>query len=90
MTGVEMIALEREEQIIKHRYTSDWDANQTNVQLTDAAIYAINGDYETYPKDWDPEYKDKIGGKGKTYIQRLAVAGALIAAEIDRFQKSQE
>lgn len=86
MTGIALIAQERAEQITKHGYTRDNDKLHTNGQLAEAAIYAINGDYETYPKDWNPDFKDKIGGLGKTYIQRLAVAGALIAAEIDRMQ----
>lgn len=84
MTGSALITAERQRQILKHSYTPIHDAQYTNGQLGEAAIYAINGDYETYPIDWDEKYRNSIAGVGKSYIERLAVAGALIAAEIDR------
>lgn len=90
-TGIELITQEREEQIQKHGRTPEHDKTFNNTwppSLTKAAssltvdpmtdLVAVYGK----PDAWD----DKIWRKmcSKTYKERLVIAGALIAAEIDR------
>lgn len=81
-TGIELIAEERQSQIEKHKFNAERDAAYTNLELQSAAVFAITGAREYYPLDWDIEWKVRI--QAKPEVGRLAVAGALIAAEIDR------
>lgn len=102
MTGVEMIAAERTRQVEKMGYTGQRDASvydEDDLRAA-AACYAVAGTgcrvvrlgYELIDKSdgqtmhmgvdafpWDPE-------DDKRQKHRLAIAGALIAAEIDRLQ----
>lgn len=102
MTGIELIAQERREQIEKHGYTADSDAHfgAMNQLGTAAALLAYEplDSYEAKiqriiaiedkrPEGWNPEIWDKMNRK--PYLQRLIIAGALIAAEIDRLQAQQ-
>jgi hypothetical protein len=88
-TGIELIALERQEQIDKHNYTiyDDVDDNDEG-QLADAAAKLCADDIGGYwptkslPSGWSQEVWDKM--TNKPYKERLIIAGALIAAEIDR------
>jgi hypothetical protein len=90
-TGIELIAIERKEQIEKHGRTIERDVreNQAN-QLPLGALMLLSSDYEegidpaSYPDGWDKGICEKM--LAKDYIDRLVIAGALIAAEIDRFQ----
>jgi len=90
-TGIELIAIERFEQVTKHDRSieSDNDYNY-NGQLAQMAeiLLAIEHeegiDPESFPDDWDKESCEKM--ISKTYKERLIIAGALIAAEIDRLQ----
>ena len=84
-TGIELISEERQDQIVKHGFTSKRDDSYTNLELQRAAVFAITGAREYYPEDWDLEWKVRI--QAKSEIGRLIVAGALIAAEIDRLQR---
>jgi hypothetical protein len=93
--GVAAIAKEREEQIYKHGRSVESDKKENSeFQLADAAsalilpvpegmeeaYYQGQGDYP--PVGWDKEiWKNMLH---KDYKSRLIVAGALIAAEIDR------
>lgn len=88
-TGIELIAIERQEQIEKHgRSIHDDVMLNNNYQLSDAASYMIKlypsdaGDF--LPKGWNERLFDKMCSK--SYKERLIIAGALIAAEIDRLQ----
>lgn len=84
LTGIELINNEREEQLSKHKRTveSDVKYNITG-QLIDGAIYCLTGKEDYYPiNTWGPEFKEKIDNS--TRLKKLTVAGALIAAEIDR------
>lgn len=80
-----MIAKERQEQIEKHGYTvqSDVEWNTEN-QLIDAAVKLAGGDPDPdCPKRWETyDVWYRIIAKDK--IAKLAIAGAFIAAEIDR------
>jgi hypothetical protein len=88
-TGIELIAKERQEQIEKHRRTLQLDAlNNSEMQLSDAAAKLCVDDAGGYwktelcPNGWDQDVWDKM--TNKSYKERLIIAGALIAAEIDR------
>lgn len=88
--GAELIADERSEQIVKHGYTliGDIESN-TNNQLKQAAVNLlfyedIEDRMHFKPSFWNQIAWDKMCRKD--YKHRLIVAGALIAAEIDRLQ----
>lgn len=94
-TGVELIAAERQEQIEKHGRTISQDVvynSGIEKPLTKAAS-ALTIEHGTLamdfmcPANWDKEIWDKM--MRKSYKERLIIAGALIAAEIDRLQASQ-
>ena len=92
-TGIELIIKEREEQVVKHGYTINEDKKYTNGEL----IYFV----EFLLKNKNDSEKDNIKdiliemGFNSVYLhnmgmksekKRLTIAGALIAAEIDRIQ----
>lgn len=89
-TGIELIAQERKEQIEKHGWSKRHDSCHVNgalvkvaailaVQGTDSKVISSDGEFETGNNVWGLEEKLKNND-----IHRLKVAGALIAAEIDR------
>lgn len=99
-TGAELIELERVEQMQKHGFTPDKDQVYTDKQLLSAALSALFQDRSLFidtgtvphpsdywPTDFDKEFLQKISDKDR--ISQLVVAGALIAAEIDRLQSPQ-
>lgn len=88
-TGIELIAQERAEQIEKHKWDAAHDALHEYGELrkmaavlccvgTDAFVGDV-GEFSSGNNAWGLEEKLK-----KDAIHRLKVAGALIAAEIDR------
>ncbi len=88
-TGIELIAKEREEQIKKHGRTIRSDVAQNdNDQLETAAMMLLAQDFEegidseSFPDGWDVEACKKMLSKSKR--ERLIIAGALIAAALDR------
>ncbi len=94
-TGIELIREEREEQINKHNRTVAWDI-ATNRQhqlsyvasflcLPDTGCELPEGFCETYAHDWDQAIFEKMANK--EYEERLIIAGALIAAELDRIRE---
>ena len=89
-TGIELIAEERQEQIEKHDRTIENDViiNQHQelsvVASTLAYPYHYAEDFDDYPENWDKDALAKMIQKPR--IERLVIAGALIAAEIDRLQ----
>ena len=91
-SGIELIEIERKEQIEKHGRSIENDAkfNSSN-ELPNTAALLINGgewasfeesDMEMMPDGWDENIWRKM--LLKTYPERLIIAGALIAAELDR------
>ncbi len=89
-TGIELIAKERQEQIEKHGRTieSDIELNRA-YQLTEAAAVlstemarSSKKRFAMMPDDWDDEISLKMCKKGRK--ERLIIAGALIAAELDK------
>lgn len=94
MNGVELIAKERKEQIEKHGYTIQEDKKYNGgyeFPLTKvASALSIDDNRNRLAKEtmkpinWSQESWDKM--MNKSYKERLIIAGALIAAEIDRLQ----
>ena len=92
-TGINLIKKEREEQIIKQGRTTELDIEyNSNCQLAFAAerLGVPELDMLNYiaPVNWDEQIWDKM--ISKPYKQRLIIAGALIAAELDRLSAGGE
>ena len=94
-TGIELISQERDEQILKHGRTTATDKlfNQEYQLCSGASCLLFSPADEVndfakeflfIPKDWDETIWNKM--INKPYKERLIIAGALIAAEIDRIQ----
>jgi len=89
MTGIELITKERQEQIEKHGRTAQHDYDHNfNGQLPWAAsclafeeIWDWDARHEA-PVDWNLRSWQKL--HDKPHRERLIIAGALIAAELDR------
>lgn len=93
MTGIERIKKERAEQIHKHGFTLEKDAEfYKNGELLQAADFCLEqakiktgvqgfGQID-WPNGWDKYFRDKI--YGKSVINQLTVCGAFILAEKDR------
>lgn len=90
-TGISLIAKEREEQIQKHGFTPEWDKGYKDYELLKAANLLLYSPDELSPMNafksialpnWDQSRLEKMDNK--PYKERLIIAGALIAAEIDR------
>jgi hypothetical protein len=92
-TGIELIAEERNEQIVKHGRSVQADIkNNRSFQLVIAAKKLLESPGETpystkAPIGWDLDIW--VNMAFKPYKERLIIAGALIAAEIDRIQNQQ-
>lgn len=94
-TGIKLIAKERQEQLTKHNrsiqqdvvYNSGFEKPLTKAA---AALTVQHGNglvaAAMKPSNWDDEIWAKM--MSKPYKERLIIAGALIAAEIDRLQAS--
>lgn len=94
-TGIELIAKEREEQINKHGYTKEQDLMYQSNELLQATSGILGlprtGTKSTVsmsimsltpPTGWDKFIWAKMCSK--PYKERLIIAGALIAAELNR------
>ena len=101
-TGIELIAIERQEQIEKHGYTSEltkshpeWYVYNQLARVAQLLSYLDTGVIaKVCPvemaisfgsiENWDEDRLRYMADK--PYKERLIIAGALIAAEIDRLQ----
>lgn len=94
-TGIELIAEERLRQVNTEGYTSEHDLQHDGGELAiAAACYAafpmeiyrrLDYDMQIHFKQIIPFNQYKID-ENKSELKRLVIAGALIAAEIDRIQ----
>jgi len=90
MTGIELVAQERKEQIEKHGRTIELDKKfNYKFQLTDAVLSLTQPAIEfddleanRCPDDWEHTIWNKM--LNKPYKERLIIAAALLCAEIDR------
>lgn len=94
-TGIELITEERQKQIDKHGFTGEHHANHPKWYDKNQLIYAAR--FLALPDltytDWVPTNWDRKWFKDlclRSHEERLKIAGALIAAEIDRLQKLKE
>jgi hypothetical protein len=87
-TGFESIAKERIEQVVKHRQFLDADRGYKKGELVKAAQFCISLDANLWPRGWNTLYRDKI--KNKSIEQRYVIAGAFLAAEVDRLRDIQD
>ena len=92
-TGIGMIMQERFEQIVKHGYTPEKDIKYEQGELILLVEYLILNDDEEREElvyslvgkfGFSHELLRKFNSK--TRIEKLVVAGALLAAEIDRLK----
>lgn len=93
-TGIDIITQERDEHFSKHGYTIEQDAAfNANCELVTMAkvLLAFNDDDRPHaamvrgadaPGKWNPVIVANM--VRKPYLERLAIAGSFIAAEIDR------
>ena len=95
LIGINQIKQEREEQITKHGRTVEYDVEHNgNRELSRFAGMLITKEpflnagisdlllEKLSPENWDMDIKVKMFRK--SYTERLVIAGALIAAELDR------
>lgn len=94
-TGIELIAEERQRQISTEGWTPEHDDRHTDGALAfAAATYALPEEMRNSLAVGGCSFKERLWPfddfwfKPKTPIQDLIRAGALIAAEIDRLQRS--
>jgi hypothetical protein len=82
MTGVDLISKERWEHKIKHGKSVKHDfETYKNKELVQAALGLMLGNPLFMPEGWDEEQYGKMLGKPE--VERLIIAGSLIAAQID-------
>ncbi len=90
MTGIQAFAQERYEEIFIHGFTTKdavenpefYDKGQL-VQAAEFCLHPYRSD-TAWPENWDTKYIEKILLKND--MDRLRVAGALLAAEYDRLK----
>jgi len=81
--GVGLIHQERVDQLEKHKRSIEDDYKlNADYQLVDAAIKLLKGGQHECPEGWDIKIWEKMLTKSEQ--EKLIIAGALIAAEIDR------
>jgi hypothetical protein len=91
MNGIELIAKERQEQQEKHGISVKNDAQFNSIMqfnglpaLPLAVVGLLDDSFQQVPKNWDKKRLEHM--RSKPYKEKLIIAGALIAAEIDRVQ----
>lgn len=85
MTGIELIANERKEQIEKHGRTVEGDVlENANGEIIMGVKALLSEDGFLFPSKWDMGICAKM--LNKSYEERLVIVGALIAAELDRIE----
>lgn len=90
-TGVEEIAEERQEQFEKHGYDMIHDQQHIDKQIAKQAQLLLSGYTGMKLRKKDNDHLQDWNLMNQTHgdkIHRLRVAGALIAAEIDRINHS--
>lgn len=94
-TGIELITEERQRQIEKEGWTPEHDDGHDGGELSMAAVAFAAHPTKVYTKEDFAERFDfrrvlPFGERGhfkKDELRNLVIAGALIAAEIDRIQR---
>ena len=93
-TGAELIAEERQRQIVEEGWTPEHDDGYHNELAVASAWYALPHINRTHLADdgvvlwpWADDWFKPGDGTADGRIRELAKAGALIAAEIDRINR---
>ena len=82
-SGIGLIANERQEQITKHQQSILDDVNENSTkQLAIAVLGLLDRSNHDKPLNWDEKRWQYM--VNKSYKERLIIAGALLAAELDR------
>lgn len=100
-TGVELIAAERRRQVVKKGRTAEGDDVHVKREMLHCAVTVADDvldgtdicgdDYYVSEDSWPLERAAKIVEKyGDDHVARLVIAGALIAAEIDRLLRKEK
>jgi hypothetical protein len=86
MTGAELIAAERQRQIEQEGWTPEHDAKEhDDGSLAEVASSLASPHHGSHPMSWQVGIWNLVRKRNKwSRIEQLTVAGALIAAEIDR------
>lgn len=85
LTGAELILRERWEQLNKHKFNTQRDAElYKDDQLRRAALWILTDDEAYWPRDWSFEWKRKFMEKSE--IEKRVIAAAFLAADVDRIQ----
>jgi hypothetical protein len=99
--GVALIAAERQRQMNEKGWTAEHDDGHTDQTIAHAAFYILNvhlsgshvPDGSEIDRDdlpWPDRLADHVQHKyANDPVRRLTIAGALIAAEIDRLQRAE-
>lgn len=89
--GVQLIGAEREKQIDKHGFTAEHHVNHPEWYEADQLKYAVksilypDSIHSSTPENWDVEWFENLMRRSNK--ERLIIAGALIAAELDRLSE---
>lgn len=94
LSGIELFAIERARKIKKHGYDAQFIKDNPHYysekQLAIAAEMLLMAEHQDnvkrycYPTNWPIDEVDKM--LSKSYLQRLIIAGSLIADETERIQ----
>ena len=84
--GADLIIAERNEQLQKHGYDATHDDALVNDELVDAAIALLTEDPVRWPEGLDRKVFNNASEKDT--VGRLTVAGAFVAAEVDRLLRA--
>ena len=84
--GADLIIAERNEQLQKHGYDATHDDALVNDELVDAAIALLTEDPVRWPEGLDRKVFNNASEKDT--VGRFAVAGAFMAAELDRLLRA--
>jgi hypothetical protein len=89
VTGAERIAAERKRQVEEEGWNASHDAEHENDELAAAALAYLASYLGNFPmaRDWWPwDNPGTTWAPNKSLARRLEIAGALIAAELDRLE----
>lgn len=99
MSGIELIAAERQRQIAIEGWTPEHDDEHDKAEMTDAAeCYlhhanlqhrAVNPSYDANGIPWEWPWRGCWWKPSEDRKRNLVKAGALIAAELDRLERGQ-
>jgi len=92
-TGVELITEEREKQISKHGFTGEHHAKHPewydkNQLIEASAKLSHKISYNETPENWNSEWFTNLCNR--PHKERLIIAGALLASELDRLNYLEE